>query len=467
MSWPLQTCELWERTSRSPQCQLLRSRVFVLWWHRTVTALARGLEQQGVAQMTGLVYSSAPSSPSFAFRHVYRSPPYDPTTTLTFRVAGLDARTHETVILGCAQLAVFRDTKDAIDAASARQPADGSVSPVWLNEGAFQLPIYRGQPALRTPFTAMGVRRFPVVPCATLLVRLENLSDEEEVGTGTIAEGSCVRYHITVCTGVQDDAGTDSPVRLTLWGPLGCSGPHLLEDDKSFDPEFQAGSTDVFVLDIPDVGPLRHIRIGHDSDDGWFLRKVVVERRELGITWEFPCHRWLDIDKDDQCSYRTIAPSYLGSFEAGDSRQRATLPHYGDGLYDSSLCGDQSVNLAQWNQLALLDDQSKSFLELMVGTTATADDAATARALLDALPATLGTIDDGNGKADADSHDLEDIELFDALQSWVLRRTNIRPLTNVPVLRLATQSRSETQRPPTNHADQSQGKSDSRTCTLS
>eukprot|EP01043_Picozoa_sp_COSAG02_P075432 COSAG02_NODE_15554_length_1160_cov_3.098021_1_plen_114_part_00 len=108
--------------------------------------------------MTGLVYSTAASRPSFAFRHVYRSPPYDPTTTLTFRVAGVDARTHETVILGRAQLAVFRDREDAIDVASARQPTDSSLSPVWLNEGAFQLPIYRGQPASRVPFTAMGVR---------------------------------------------------------------------------------------------------------------------------------------------------------------------------------------------------------------------------------------------------------------------------------------------------------------------
>jgi hypothetical protein len=417
--------------------------------------------------MTGLVYSTAPSRPSFAFRHVYRSPPYDPTTTLTFRVAGLDARTHETVILGCAQLAVFRDREDAIDVASARQPTDSSLSPVWLNEGAFQLPIYRGQPASRVPFTAVGVRRFPIVPCATLLVRLDNLSDEEEIGTGMIAEGTCVRYHITVSTGVQNDAGTDAPVRLTLWGPLGRSGPHLLEDEQSFDPEFQAGSTDSFVLDIPDVGPLRHIRIGHDSDDGWFLRKVVVERRELGSRWEFPCHRWLDIDKDDQCSYRTIAPSHLGSFEAGDSRQRAALPHYGDGLYDSSLCVPQSVeDITQWNKLALLDDRSKSFLEQMVGT-ATVDDAATARALLGVLPAILGSIDDGNGEPDANSHDLEDIELFDALQSWVLRRTNIRPLTNVPMLRLAHDCVSETQRPPSDFADESQGNSDSRTCTLS
>lgn len=420
-----------------------------------------------MAQMTGLVYSTAPSSPGFAFRHVYRSPPYDPTTTLTFRVAGLDARTQETVVLGCAQLAAFRDTQEVADAASARQPADSSMSPVWLNEGLFQLPIHRGQPSLRAPFTAACVRRFSAVPCATLLVRLENLNDEEEQGTGIEAEGPQVRYHIIVCTGMQEHAGTDAPVRLTLWGPFGRSGPHLLEDDQSFDPEFQAGSTDSFLLDIPDVGPLRHIRIGHDSDDGWFLRKVVVERRDLGSRWEFPCHRWLDVDKDDQCSYRTLVPSQLGSFETGDSRQLASLPRYADGVYDSSMCMPQSADdIAQWNKLARLDDESKSFAELLVGAAAKKEDSLTGRALLDALPSVFGPIDDGgNGEPDPDDHGLENNELFDALQSWVIRRTTIRPLTNVPMLSVAHRCLGENTVPP-GRVDEGQGQA-SRACVLS
>ncbi len=33
---------------------------------------------------------------------------------------------------------------------------------------------------------------------------------------------------------------------------------------------------DEFELLAPDVGEIRHIRIGHDSDDGWFLRKVLA-----------------------------------------------------------------------------------------------------------------------------------------------------------------------------------------------
>jgi hypothetical protein len=146
-----------------------------------------------------------------------RSPPYDPTTTLTFRVAGLDRRTLETTILGYAQLPAFRDRKDVENAASAKQPTSTKTSPVWLNEGMFQLPIYRGMPPVRAPFTASACKNlYPVVPCTTLLVRLKNLTDEEEEGAGVYAKGSPVTYHITVWTGKQDGAGTDGPVKISL-----------------------------------------------------------------------------------------------------------------------------------------------------------------------------------------------------------------------------------------------------------
>ena len=275
-------------------------------------------------------------------------------------------------------------------------------------------------------------------------------------------------------------------MRLTLWGPLGRTGPHVLEDDQSFEPEFQPGSTDVFVLDAPDVGSLRHIRIGHDSEDGWFLRKVLIERQRVlagdepprgaadepardhdvegssggaggGGRWEFACHRWLDNDKDDQCSYRTIAPSQLEMFEAGDARQRAALPEYADGVYDSSLClaqqqrdGEAPDLLAsKYSELALreLEECPSSFTELLLAVHGSSgggggsgdldSDSDIGRALLEALPAVFGPIDDdGDGEPGADDHGFGNLEVFDVLQSWVLRRTNIRPLTNVPLLRV-------------------------------
>ena len=248
-----------------------------------------------------------------------------------------------------------------------------------------------------------------LAPCATLLVRLSNLSDEEEEGAGVQAKGKPVSYRVTVWTGKQAEAGTDAPVKLSLYGPKGGTGPHTLEDDDpSTNDEFGDGSVDTFEVTAPDVGPIRHIRIGHDSADGWFLRKVLVEAPEpepaasapisfvvttiTGQSFEitkltpsdsiaslkaqisdqapelspgqqriildgaelpdrsslsecgvvdgsalnlamklgassshadtasskgscFPCYRWLDVDKDDLCPYRTLVPRRPDDFE--------------------------------------------------------------------------------------------------------------------------------------------------------
>ena len=54
------------------------------------------------------------------------------------------------------------------------------------------------------------------------------------------------------------------------FGPNGRTAPHTLEDDDpSTNDEFDDGSVDVFELEAPDVGTIRHIRIGHDTTDGW------------------------------------------------------------------------------------------------------------------------------------------------------------------------------------------------------
>ena len=77
-------------------------------------------------------------------------------------------------------------------------------------------------------------------------------------------------------------------------------------------------------MSAPDVGKLRHIRIGHDSDDGWFLRQVVVVRRDTHQRWVFPCYRWLDFDKDDLCPYRTLLPQLNACGEAVFSLEEST-----------------------------------------------------------------------------------------------------------------------------------------------
>ena len=51
------------------------------------------------------------------------------------------------------------------------------------------------------------------------------------------------------------------------------------------------------------------MRVEHDNSGfrpGWFLEKVEIVNQATSATSEFPCHRWLDKDKDDGQIVRDI-----------------------------------------------------------------------------------------------------------------------------------------------------------------
>ena len=169
--------------------------------------------------------------------------------------------------------------------------------------------------------------------------------------------------------------------------------------------------------------------------------QVLIERQDSGGRWQFPCYRWLDPDKDDLCPYRTLVPRDPVPFADGDAAQRGALPRYLDGIYDSSLCLPHASEEEMYRTLAARgggETCTESLLSAAHANAPTADLAAMlsdGRAVYEALPAAWGEIDDeGDGEPDPDDFGYADEELFDVMQSWVLRRTNIRPLTNVPLL---------------------------------
>ena len=169
--------------------------------------------------------------------------------------------------------------------------------------------------------------------------------------------------------------------------------------------------------------------------------QVLIERQDSGGRWQFPCYRWLDPDKDDLCPYRTLVPRDPVPFADGDAAQRGALPRYLDGIYDSSLCLPHASEEEMYRTLAARGGGgtfTESLLSAAHANAPTADLAAMlsdGRAVYEALPAAWGEIDDeGDGEPDPDDFGYADEELFDVMQSWVLRRTNIRPLTNVPLL---------------------------------
>ncbi len=118
-----------------------------------------------------------------------------------------------------------------------------------------------------------------------------------------------VIYRITVNTGNVKDAGTDANVYITLYGTLGNGGERILDNA---DDNFEQGKTDIFSLQMRDIGEIEYLRIRHDNSGkkpGWFLDKIDIQNEATGTSWSFPCKRWLAVDEGDGSIDRILEPA--------------------------------------------------------------------------------------------------------------------------------------------------------------
>ena len=107
-------------------------------------------------------------------------------------------------------------------------------------------------------------------------------------------------YTIIVQTGTAFGSGTDANVHIQLHGSEESSAPIILDHPERDD--FESGSLDHFVLDMPDLGFIEGILIGHDNTGtgpGWFLNYVIVRNEDTQEEWEFQIQRWLATDELD------------------------------------------------------------------------------------------------------------------------------------------------------------------------
>lgn len=104
-------------------------------------------------------------------------------------------------------------------------------------------------------------------------------------------------YALTVKTGSESLAGTDSNVFIQLIGTEGRSNPILLPARDIF--AFEEGSTDRFILEVPDLGDLTRCCIGQDAsvDSGWFVEWVRVQDDETSREWLFVFNQWLGMEE--------------------------------------------------------------------------------------------------------------------------------------------------------------------------
>jgi hypothetical protein len=115
------------------------------------------------------------------------------------------------------------------------------------------------------------------------------------------------KYRVVTYTANTRGAGTDANVTINLMGEDNESGDLVLESGQD---DFERDQSDEFILEIPDIGKLKSIRIGHDNSGpgpGWKLDHVLVENMLTSEQTDFPVYRWLAKDQEDQATSVTVS----------------------------------------------------------------------------------------------------------------------------------------------------------------
>ena len=99
-----------------------------------------------------------------------------------------------------------------------------------------------------------------------------------------------VTYRVTIVTGGLPGSGTNANVKLCIYGQQGAvvsdTGDLALEEKGAFEKD----KTDIFELELVDLGEITKIRVGHDGTGlgaAWFLNKIVIRNGTTGKEWYF------------------------------------------------------------------------------------------------------------------------------------------------------------------------------------
>ncbi|XP_016306772.1 lipoxygenase homology domain-containing protein 1-like [Sinocyclocheilus anshuiensis] len=106
-------------------------------------------------------------------------------------------------------------------------------------------------------------------------------------------------WSLWIWTSEIKGAGTDAQVFLQAYGETGKSDEMKLESKSD---SFEQGQCDKFIIEMPDIGKIRKLRIWHEKRNpfsGWHLGRVTLMKTLTREKYSFACNRWLDINEDD------------------------------------------------------------------------------------------------------------------------------------------------------------------------
>ncbi|KAM4028013.1 oxygen-regulated protein 1 [Anomaloglossus baeobatrachus] len=104
-----------------------------------------------------------------------------------------------------------------------------------------------------------------------------------------------VKYKINVYTGHLEQAGTEAPVYICVYGEHGDSGKRILLRSELSSP-FQQGQVDVFEIEAVSLGTLQRVLLGCEANHKsqyWYCEKVIIREQDELAEYIFNCERWL------------------------------------------------------------------------------------------------------------------------------------------------------------------------------
>ncbi|XP_019387226.1 PREDICTED: lipoxygenase homology domain-containing protein 1 [Crocodylus porosus] len=118
----------------------------------------------------------------------------------------------------------------------------------------------------------------------------------------SIQEGLLIPYHVTLTTGIEPGASTDSRVYIIIMGPQKVQTDRLWLDLMEDKDEFADGSVEKFSVWGADVGELKNVEVGHDGgtpESAWLVEELTLVVPTKGVMYNFICNCWLARDKGD------------------------------------------------------------------------------------------------------------------------------------------------------------------------
>uniref|UniRef100_A0A8C5H2G2 Lipoxygenase homology domain-containing protein 1-like n=1 Tax=Gouania willdenowi TaxID=441366 RepID=A0A8C5H2G2_GOUWI len=118
-----------------------------------------------------------------------------------------------------------------------------------------------------------------------------------------------IPYHITICTGMERDAGTTSRAYVIIIGANHTQTERLWLDLPDGRIGFEACSLESFELYGSDVGEIKKVELGHDGgtpESCWLVDELDVAVPTKGVKFIFACKCWLAKDRGDGLTARVF-----------------------------------------------------------------------------------------------------------------------------------------------------------------